>query len=598
MVYNLEKFAYNRYNKFVYNTGYGVSVTDNDFKKLLPFVLQNFNKFTKYEIEEIYSVLQSEITKARSGKTFSTFERVANSDRFELFVKQILHYMSTYGLGLKGIDAFLDNPEFNKVVNELIPIETMPFDEFKKLFLNDLQNTLQWTMSEINSILDIIEKFNIEINIDKIISKELRIALIDELKIFPKNAEEFLRYLIYKVTGNTQLIKSKELINYFSIQNRYFNLSTPYLKEYIKENGYIPLAKIFNRYKPIFLAMKNEHSKSIINKISKLSKKYHKPKGLPEYLQITENIEKGKLSIKDFENIISKMDTGYLLKLGNALKFRINVPEIGIYQIRNGKVYFKETKLKGNYKPYYNVIIKLIEDRINKNLKELNIKFDLEKYKTFAIPTSGKQFTGQIPNGTYVDNFNVIGIFWKNINDKSVDLDFSMTNQNSKIGWNSDWYDNEKNIIFSGDMTDAKNGAAESYYIKDGNDIYSAKVNWYNEYSFKEIDICPFTLFFGNTESEKLPKTSMVKDITFKTNMEINPNNPQIQLGILIGKRFYFGEIVLPNFSVSKLDSELKLKAIKGLLENKIKFEELNISFNENAKEIELTKDILLKIIQ
>ena len=593
MIYNLEKFAYNRYNKFVYNTGYGVSVTDNDFKKLLPFILQNFNKFTKYEIEEIYSVLQSEITKARTSKTFSTFERVANSDRFELFVKQILHYITTYGLELKGDDVFLDNPKFNVVVDELIPIETISFDEFKKLFLNDIYTTLQWTKTEIEDICAFAKE--IEIDIEKIPSKELRIALYDKLKKLPEDAEEFLRYYLYKLNGSAMIIKNKETINSIRLYTSTGNYSH-LLKQYINENGYIPLAEIFNRYKPLFLAMKNDKNKSIINKISKLSKKYHKPKGLPEYLQITEKIEKGKLSLEEFENIISKMDTGYLVKLGNALKFRINVPEIGIYQIRNGKVYFKETNLKGNYKPYYNVIIKLIEDRINKNLKELNIKFDLEKYKSFAVPTSGKQFTGQIPNGTYIDNFNVIGIFWRNIDDRSVDLDFSMTNQNSKIGWNSDWYDDEKNIIFSGDMTDAKNGAAESYYIKDGNNIYSAKVNWYNHYEFSEN--CPFTLFFGNTDSEKLPSTSMVKDITFKTNMEINPNNPQIQLGILIGKRFYFGEIILPNFSVSNLDSELKLKAIKGLLENKIKFEELNIAFNENAKEVELTKDILLKIIQ
>jgi len=595
MVFELEKFSYNRYNKFVYDTGKGIPVTISDASKLLPFILQNFDKFTKYEVEEIFIILQTEITKAKSGKTFSTFEKVANSSRFELFIKQITHYMTTYGLNLQGSSAYIDNEYFNEIVDEIIPIETISFDEFLEKFQSDLQNTLRWTKSEIDLILNIIKKFNIEINVDKIPSKELKIALIDELKILPKNAEEFLRYYVYKITGNTLLIKNKETIKNIEFYNSVGDY-TYLLKDYIKENGYIPLAEIFNRYKPLFLAMKNEHSKSIINKISKLSKKYHQPKGLPEYLQVTENIEKGKLSIKDFENIISKLDTSYLIKLGNAIKFRIWSPEVGIYYIRNNKVFFKETNCQANYEPYYEMILRNIEKRINENLKKLNIKFNVETYKKYALPTSGKQFTGQIPNGTYVDNFNVIGIFWKNINGKSVDLDFSLTNESSKIGWDSSW--KNENIIFSGDMTDAKEGAAESFYFKNYEGVYSAKVNWYNDYSFNGTEICPFTLFFGNSEDEDLPQTTMVDNITEKVNLEISPLESQMQLGMVIEDKFYFGYVKLPNFRVSNIDSTLKMKAIKALLKSKIRFEELNITFNNDAEEVDLTKANLLNIIK
>ena len=587
-MFDLEKFAYNRYNKFVYGDE---KVEDiNELKDLLPFVLENSLKFNEDEIEAIDEILSSEITKERSKKTFSTFENVVNSSDFEIFLKQILHYMTTYGMNLQGNDVFIDNENFKKIVDEIIPIQTMSKSEFKEVFLKDIQNTLQWKQDEIENILEIFKFFKNELEedneldiIEKIPSKELKLAIYETFNIVPKDAEEFMRFLAYRITGSTLLIKNNETILKFRMADAYEELN-----EYITENGYVKLAEIFNRYKPLFLALKDDETKSIINKISKLSKIYHKPKVQPDYLSITEKIEKGLITKKEFKEIAKGLDTSYLIKLGNSLKFRVKCAEIGVYQIRNGKIFFKEVNLKANYKPFYKSILKIISKRINKVLKEKNIKFNADN---FALPTSGKQFTGQIPNGTKVKDFNTIGVFWNNIGDESVDLDFSLTNENNKIGWNSKW--KSSSAIYSGDMTDAKNGATESFLIKKG--TFSVKLNWFNANSFNNEN-CPFTLFLGNIEGKEAPKT-MITDVVYKTNMEVSSSEKQLQLGMIVDNVFYFGEVILPNFGVAELDSKLKIKATKALFESKIRFEDLDLIFNENAEEVSLNKSLLLEIV-
>ena len=56
------------------------------------------------------------------------------------------------------------------------------------------------------------------------------------------------------------------------------------------------------------------------------------------------------------------------------------------------------------------------------------------------------------------------GIYWE---DKwgANDLDLSGLNISGKIGWNSDYYNENRSIIYSGDLTEAANGAVEYLHI-------------------------------------------------------------------------------------------------------------------------------------
>jgi len=596
----LQKFAYDRYNVFVYGTDNNEKVQEKDLKNILPFVLENFLHFSKKELEDIRKVLKSEITKSRTAKSLFRFINVTEMSEIERFIHIALHYCSTYGMGLQGNEAYIPNPDFEKEINELIIIKTISKDEFVKRFLDDIYTTLQWKNDEILEIKEIIKELNLNesININNIPSKELRIVIAGEFNLTIKDAEDFLRTLIYKATGKSLLIKSPEVID--ALKSMYKEELYAYFKNYIKNYGYIGLAEIFHRYKPLFLACKKfgfEKQNKIINKISKLAKIHHKPKGMPEYLQILEKIEKNEMTTEKLLDIISEMDMSYIIKLANALSFRYHSQlennKIEFYQIRNGKIFVKERKenYKGDYEIYLKFIKSIIESRINKKISEQNIKINMDKYGNYALPTSGKQFIGNIPNGTIIENFNIVGIYWENVDNKSIDLDLSLTNVYEKLGWNGAY--SNMDFIYSGDMTDAKEGAVECFYLKNKTEKpYSLKVNFYN---FLDKNI-PVTLWAGKINSkDEIPNKNMVDDIIFKTHFELNENQIQKQLGVILEDKLYVAEFLLPFQNISKIDYDETYQAIDIYLRSRIRFKDLNLIQGQN--EIELDKDKLLELV-
>jgi len=603
---NLQRFAYNRYNKFVY-TGKDEKVDVSVLKELLPFVIGNFQHFTLKDLMEAKEVLRTEITRSKTAKTFSTFERVANSTRFEIFLKQVLHYMTTYGYGLQGEDVFLDNPEFNQAIKELIVIDSLSFDEFVERFMEDIYNTRQWTLDEINFIIDFIREYDLKINFNEIPSKELRYMLFDEFEKTPNNIDEFFGYVNYKITDNSLFIKNKETIQRLAYNSNKF---LDYLKKFIEEYGFIPLAEGFNRYKKVFMGIKSSTSdrklRWTINRISKLSKKYHKPKGFPKYLRVTEMIENGSMTYDDFMKLITHMDLSYVVKLGNALKYRAYCQENNtngaMYVIRNGKVWYEEVYFNGDYKSFLEMTINFIRMKFLGKIAEERIIFDAEKYSNYALPTSGKQFLNDVPFGTKVTGFNLLGIYWENVDRRSIDLDLSLTNQFRKIGWNSNW--SNASVIFSGDMTDAKDGAAESFLIiNTKNSIYALNNNYYSPQNIK----VPYTLWFGNKEiNDKLPKNTMADEIIFKCNDFIDENNIYKTLGILIEDTFYINNFVMPPRSIASENETLFMEVIRAYNEARLRLEDIltddilkilgDFSNSEEFEKVEYTKDIQLKL--
>ena len=71
-----------------------------------------------------------------------------------------------------------------------------------------------------------------------------------------------------------------------------------------------------------------------------------------------------------------------------------------------------------------------------------------------TCPTSEKNFIGNFPMGTHVSMGpnSVMGIYWRNDwGTRYFDLSF-ISIYNTKIGWNSSFYDEQQNVIYSGDM--------------------------------------------------------------------------------------------------------------------------------------------------
>ena len=98
----------------------------------------------------------------------------------------------------------------------------------------------------------------------------------------------------------------------------------------------------------------------------------------------------------------------------------------------------------------------------------------------YVFPTSEKDFVGGIPCGSiaHLGKTATIGVHWENLPKGSaengrVDLDLHGSTMYSHYGWNSDYRSRDREVLFTGDMTDApieKGGATECFYLGEGVD--------------------------------------------------------------------------------------------------------------------------------
>jgi hypothetical protein len=240
--------------------------------------------------------------------------------------------------------------------------------------------------------------------------------------------------------------------------------------------------------------------------------------------------------------------------------FNIDKGKDNLYLIRNGKFFIKENKQN---KEEYDVIIKKYYNTILSNvIEELKQKAGYIKYPKYIelmAPSSEKQFVGNIPCGSKIpfntDNGIIIGAYWHNDWSSVRDYDLSLIDKDGKkIGWNSHFYDETKNIIFSGDMTNAPHGANECIYmknIKDGIFNYSMNIYSNDPYSRNEKK---FKFFIANgTENDVqvVKSYSMVepKNVIFDAEIISQYNNEII--GFIKDNEFIFQRIANGNSIVS-----------------------------------------------
>lgn len=489
------------------------------------------------------------------NQTFhKSFEKVISSITEKLIVEQLVHYFTTYGYESLGItdgivyipSEMLDVPDLEDGY-KFILIKKISFKELKKR-LWDLaksgialsRDTLE-DMEVLYSYMDIDKN-----NIEDIKNREFKIRMYDKLSIVPEDPVEFLRYLIYKLTGKSLLIKDKDTMNGFesSDKTKAYILINRYKNIY----GLEKLAEIFNRFKPLFLSLKTDISElgqfyldedeieddysedckklnRYINKIGHLSKKYHKPFVQNDLDNFCEWVEANK-NKKDFdETLKDKLEKAGVFRVVRILNY-LNSDNNHVYKIRNGKAWVsKEEKTKSISKDVLSILDDFIVDRLKKNVSSKKIY--LEDNVNLVLPQSEKQFMGNIPFGssTHFDKDNlVVGIHWFNTNDR-IDLDLKIISNDYSIGWNTN-YKKEDKLIFSGDVTSAPkpNGASEYIYIdKDVDDtIFSLKINNFTSYvdggEFEFIvakasrnDICKNYIVDSNNVILRIPGNKLQK---------------------------------------------------------------------------------------
>lgn len=548
--------------------------------------------YTESELEKIIVLLEKEIginPEQFNSSFHKSWNKVKTADIEQLVIEQIAHYLTTYGqeaveeglvdsealilvgevlkdVGVKDLKTkrLLDEdyvyipveklkiPKIDIKEIKLVVIKGYTIAEFKEKLLKLLSSGIalkEETIKDVVAVAKQVELSNEEI--EGIKNKEVKIALYDSLDKIPSNPVEFLRYIVYKATTKTLLIKNKELFELIKANKG--NDSVKLFDKYEKEYGLKRLAEIFYRMKPLWLAFRtNKKLKTTINKIRKLAVKHHKP--MPEdYLNgITSKIKNSqKIYIKKLEEELSKVNIFRKIRLAYALKFRTaeDVDSI-MYKIRNGKSFATafEFKRKAEAEKILNVVLESITKDLSKNVK--GKKIYIPENIVYALPATEKQFTDILPSGSYIKipKDMIVGVHWSNVNKNRIDLDLSLVSVNTKFGWDGDYRNAGRTILFSGDMTDAKepDGATELFYVKKQEENALLLLLNYFNYNKEIEDAVPITLFVAKELVKELKMDYTVNPNNVLVRAVSNINQKQKIIGLLVSdvdeSRFYFSE--------------------------------------------------------
>lgn len=233
-----------------------------------------------------------------------------------------------------------------------------------------------------------------------------------------------------------------------------------------------------------------------------------------------------------------------------------------LYRIRNGKSYAKEFSFPNKEDAgivLETVLDSIIED-VAKNVRGKRIY--IPDYINYTLPSTEKMFTGNFPTGTSVrvDKDIIFGINWKNLPGKRVDLDLSLVDETGyKIGWDRMYSDASKDILFSGDITDAKgkNGATELFYISEPVSKSGLMyVNFYNHRESEGYEV-PFKIVVAQSRTRREWKKNYVinpNEMIALSNSKINQK--QKVLGLMVSREgeniFYFTEAYMGNSITSR----------------------------------------------
>ncbi len=578
-------------------------------QKALKFGVMIPNNAPKETVEEAIKLY------GKDGKKWNQcfhkgFSVVANSSIEELIFQQIIHYFTTYGfenLGIYNSDKIyipreqLEIPELEEDI-EMVIIKPLTTQEISNKIMTLLTSGIALSKDTIASIM-VLSDFISKDNFTSIRNREVKIALYDKYNLVPSNPDEFLRYLIYKTTRSTLKIQNSELITQIKNCDK-----AKALELFNKYENMKLLSSIFLRNKNLFLAYKvskddmryvwtnqdvriNLNKK--INKLRKLAIKNHKAIGLGLLDKITDtNIQ------VPLNDLISALDNASIfreIRIFNSLNYRTTNPESIVYKIRNGKTYV----LKLEHLSYFNgsilnerrnIVFDHLKNRVKNKVEGKTIC--IPKNIVYAAPTSEKQFNDNFPFGSYIElprgENLVYGVHWQNISKNEneierVDLDLHQVNKHSMFGWDTSYRDDGKNILFSGDMTDAPlpDGATELFYV--GNNYgHGAFLITLNMFTNNTEDVpFEFVIAKGNVEDKKCIDPN---NILTSVNMTIKKDERQKVVGfIVIGEtiKFYFND-----FSAGKSCPTTSVDdVITGMFDYLSNYSKTQLKMNDLLKE-------------
>ena len=512
---------------------------------------------------------------------YKNWEDVTSKTRLELALDQVFHYLTTYGTDFALGNGYIPNDGENDVP----AIDFKNFKVIMPISADDLFNRC-WNMLCSGVALKgdtmlAVSDYVIEhvhngkmINVDSIKNREAIIYICDALNIWPENAHNLFRLIMYKTTSDTMIVNNDDTIRKIKTSEYIFDFNK------LSEADLTRLSSIFLRYKNLFIAFKHNRyvdNRSAINKLRKLAIKNHKPFKAGFWQTLFSEMK----SVDEIKEHLGELTTYKKIALMQLCKERYMMPKNNLYFIRNGKQFLKindtvdvtvkELKDKSFYAVViYNILKDSVIETLNANSEKdvVVTVFDdgtpAETEKTpkvvkiysgmhIALPSSEKTFIGNYPFGTQFDltQNNLIGCYWRN-NWGTNDYDLSLIDiEGYKIGWNSRFYNDEQNIIYSGDMTNAAPEACEVIKIANPTDVKALiKINQYRGQNKSK-----FELFFGQTNKPfkyEAYKNYMVNpsEIMFHATIE-HENKKEMQVALVGNNKITLMEVHSGNSIVS-----------------------------------------------
>lgn len=531
-----------------------------------PDVLQKSSEDISMLIKEVRSLYGRNSQELNQG-FHKSFEKVRTATRQQLVYEQVLHYLTTYGSMRAGFyDSEmvyipyedLNVPELTTNI-PLVVIHGLTYHEITQKLLQLLQSGIALAEQTVQDCLVVAKYVKLlRADVETIKNREVKIALYDHFGYVPSDPVEFLRYVVYVATQETLLIKNRKLI---TALNQSTKILDTYFDTYAKTTGLSKLGQIFYRYKPIFLAMRTTPKmRKTINQIRRLAVTNHVPMPVDYLNSITAQLTTG-VDMKKFLQALNGATTFRKIRLAYALKFRTTGSQSIVYRVRNGKSWATSLTIPSRTKyveNLYNVVVQSICDDLKKNVENKTIY--IPAGVNYGVPATEKQFTGNIPVGTYVETTDdlVCGVYWKN-GDQHTDLDLSLLSIDGKIGWDRHYRDDHNGIYFSGDMTDATHGASEVFHVSNkANGTWLMMVTYYNHSSYSASE-APFRTFVGQENKNNLIRKYLINPNNLLAYSESEVGSKQKTLGILTATnkgyglqsslpgnlRFYFAETML-----------------------------------------------------
>jgi hypothetical protein len=431
---------------------------------------------TDFMPTETQKSMLASIYKPLPLNTFFTREERETASLEHLLVKQFLHYFEVYGLGQPGL---FDLTTSSGTVVTMHFVQGITVNELETM-VQDLLYT-NAPVKDAAQLKRIIDKYCLAFDINRVANNELRVALWhDGLGAF-KSGDDAVRFLCYYATGEALLIKSPEVIS---------AISTKHFPPEFFEVHALPLAQVFNRHKRLILAAKGKQTARVINRIARMSKTAHVP--------IHESIAKTFIHKSLIMNVpadalkhaLKHVTVRDKLKYLNLLEQKKIKSTVASFKIRNGKVHTRTDRrvyrLNDINRVQQSVLRSLVHDL--SHLVDQNILLDPNV--NYGLPISRKQTVGQLPFGTQVisrSNEISSGIYWENAWGAS-DLDLSTIDMDgNRVGWGTFSGYSDKDIIYSGDKTDAHNGAME--FMTSKTEDYGLFVNIYHGAIGSEMEL-------------------------------------------------------------------------------------------------------------